>query len=171
MAETLCISCRRPNAKHKCGICEEPVCKSCAQFLPAESFPFLTSKPEHLTHTYYCPACHSEKVAPEIESYDEIMSRAKEAFIFFTTQKAGLPILKKAKVPVKVEQCPDRDEAILRLAFAAAQAQYNCVVEVDVAHQKIREGAYQTTNWRAQGFPAEIDAVKMQRRIDGNWDD
>src|SRR5687768_3173596 len=95
--ETLCTSCRRPKTAHDCGICGERVCKSCVQFLKEGTFAFLADVPEKLSKTYYCQNCHDEHVAPALTDYYETMEKARQVFIFFTTQKASVPVLKKAR--------------------------------------------------------------------------
>src|SRR5690606_7251136 len=114
-----CISCRRPKATLQCGLCEEPLCKSCDEFLAAGTFSFLEKIPSELTHTHYCSNCHRDHVEPALASYNETMDHARGVYIFFTTQRTQPPIVKKSSNGVRVEGCDDRDETILRLAFRA----------------------------------------------------
>jgi hypothetical protein len=165
MSDTaICASCRRPNPTRQCGVCEGAVCKSCVQNLEPSTFALLPEVPKELSHTYYCQACYDEHVATELERYTEILARAEEAFIFFTSQKAFIPLIVKSKEIFRVANIPDRDEAILRLAFLAARKDFNAVMEVEVVGEKVRDGAYQTMKWRAQGHPAKVDVDKMDRR-------
>lgn len=161
--DSLCISCRRPKATLHCEICQEPLCKSCDQFLKAGTFSFLKTTPENLTRTHYCPSCYSAEIEPALEEYNEVLERAKSVYIFFKTQKKAPPVLKKSKEAVRVDACDDRDETILRLAFFAAQEGYNAVVETEVLSEKVRNGAYQTTRWKGVGIPALVDAERVER--------
>jgi len=163
MENEVCISCQRPKATLNCGICQEPVCKSCAEFLDASSFSFLQKVAEELTHTYYCPACHNAQVAPALESYEKVMDRARETYFFFTTQKRPLPILKKSKESIRVATCDDRNETILRLAFMAAEQGYNAVIQAEVTSEKVRNGGYVKSVWRGVGIPAQVDAEKLEK--------
>src|SRR5690606_32062348 len=131
-----------------CGICEEPVCKNCAQFLEVNAFSFEPALADELKHSYYCSACHAEYVEPALSAYEATMEQAKQTYIFFTTQKTRLPIESKAKLKLRVENCPDRDETILRLAFLAVQQGYNSVIETEVVAEKIRNAGYQKSNWQ-----------------------
>lgn len=163
MSDSVCISCRRPKAVFKCGVCEEPLCKDCDQFLDAGTFSFLKTQPAELGHTHYCPSCHAGTVEPALESYEEVMERAKTVYFFFTTQKRPPPIVKKSKEKVQVAECADRDETILRLAFFAAEQGYNGIVEAEVTSEKVRNEGYQKMRWRGVGLPVTVDAEKLER--------
>jgi len=157
-----CISCGKPKAVLNCDVCEDALCKKCDQILPADAFSFLDVIPENLKHLHYCGSCYDSIVAPQMESYQETMERAKNAFVFFTTQKKETPLIKKSREVLKVTNCPDRDETILRLAFLAAQNDYNAITEVEVESAKVRNGAYQTSVWSGRGVAAEIDGKKVE---------
>lgn len=157
-----CRSCRSPKATLACELCHDPLCKACDRFLDADTFSFLNEKPAELSHSHYCPACHQTQIEPALESYDETMERARNTFIFYTTQRKPAPVLRKSKEPVRVASCPDRDETILRLAFRAAEQGFNAVIETDLVSQKIRDAGYQKTAWSGTGIPAEIDETRLR---------
>ena len=161
MSGVECISCGKPKAVLNCDVCDDALCKKCDQILEADAFSFLESIPDSLKHVHYCGSCFDSTVAPELESYQEIMERAKNAFVFFTTQKKETPLIKKSREVLKVSNCLDRDETILRLAFLAAQADYNAIIDVEVESTKVRNGAYQTSRWGGSGVAAEIDGKKV----------
>lgn len=163
MEESTCISCRRPKSVHECGLCHEPLCKNCAQFLDESTFSFMKKLPDELSHSYYCYPCYDAHVEPTFELYRQHMQQAQESYIFFTTQKKPVPIIKKSKEKVSVESCEDRDETILRLAFLSAEQGYNAVVQVEVTSEKIRNEGYEKSKWRGVGFPAQVDAAKLER--------
>ncbi|MGZ3698619.1 MAG: hypothetical protein ACXWP5_10815 [Bdellovibrionota bacterium] len=161
--ENVCISCRRPKATIACDLCHEPLCKNCEHFLDATTFSFLATVPENLTHTHYCPVCFNAQVEPALESYNEVMERAKKVYFYFKTQKRPPPILKKSKERVEVKDCDDRDETILRLAFFAAEQGFNGIIEAEVISEKVRNKSYQTSVWRGVGIPASVDGEKIER--------
>lgn len=162
MSAAECISCGKPKAVLNCEVCEEPLCKKCDQILDPGTFSFLAKIPADLTHLHYCGNCFDTLVAPELDVYQEVMERAKNAFVFFTTQRKETPLIRKAREVLKVSQCHDRDETILRLAFFAAQAGYNAIIEVEVQSEKLRNGAYQTSRWSGSGVAAQIDGKKLE---------
>jgi hypothetical protein len=133
------------------------------QFLEASTFSFLKTIPENLKHTNYCPNCYDTEVAPALAQYNATLEQAETVYIFFKTQKKAPPVLKRAKEAVRVDDCSDRDETILRLAFFAAQDGYNALVEVDVTSVKVRNRAYQTSRWNGIGTPAQVDADRVER--------
>ncbi|MBU6154319.1 MAG: hypothetical protein KGP28_08470 [Bdellovibrionales bacterium] len=159
--ENECVDCRKPKAGLECGLCFSTICKSCAQSPPHGSFRLLPAIPEQLSHSRYCGTCYSEQVEPELHTYEETLERAKQTLIFFKTQKKGLRISRKERLPEHVDACPDRDETILRLAYLAASKGYNAVIEVEVSAKKVRNEAYQSSIWSGSGVPAEVDSIEF----------
>lgn len=157
-----CVSCGKPKAVLECEMCQEPLCKKCDQLLDPKTFSFLPKIPAELSHMHYCANCFDSTVAPELSTYEETMDRAKNSFVFFTTQRKETPLIRKARTTYQVIDCDDRDETILRLAFFAAQEDYNAIVEVEVNAEKIRKGAYQTSRWSGRAVGAQIDGRKLE---------
>jgi uncharacterized protein YbjQ (UPF0145 family) len=102
-------------------------------------------------------------VEPAREDYEQKMAEAKGVYIFFTTQKRPLPILSKESEQIRIDNCEDRDETILRLAFQAVEAGCNAVVETDVISVKVRNAGWQKSAWKGSGFAAMVDAAKLER--------
>ncbi len=159
-----CSICLKSKAGLTCGICKNPVCKNCAQFLEEDSFSFLKKIPEELTCSAYCPHCFDEKVASKLEQYSITMELAKNVNIFLKNQSKESRIFKSEEPPIKVENCPDPDETLLRLAFIAVQANFNCLINVDIYSRKVREGGYQTLSWSGTGIPTHINNEKSLRK-------
>ena len=160
MEAAICTSCQKPKAHFICGICKTKLCKSCVQLLTGNSFSFLQPCPEQLTHGAYCGSCFNEKVAPELESYQEVMVRAENIIVFFKTQGKETRLIKRAEKSLTVTDCEDRDETLLRLAFLAAKANFNGLIDVEITAEKVFDHAYQTKKWSGKGVPAHLDAKK-----------
>jgi hypothetical protein len=155
----LCASCRRPletvKNRNQCGLCQHPLCKDCTQFLDPSEFSFLKTVPEDLAHSTYCGPCYDEKAAPALASYVTIMDRAREIGVFYKNER-NLPSHRSSNRILKVENCPDRKETLLRLAFFAAEMSYNALVNVELTSRKVKTAGYQTTLWNGTGFPAHL---------------
>jgi hypothetical protein len=156
-----CMSCRKPKANLECGLCEDAICKKCSQFLDSRTLSFMPILSDDLKHANYCGNCFDETVAPVLSEYEEIMDRARGVFVFFVTQRKEIPLIKKEREVFKIENCPDRNETILRMAFLAAKMDCNGLIEVEVQSEKVRDGAYQTSKWRGSGMPAKVDGAKI----------
>jgi hypothetical protein len=163
MLEKMCFSCRRPKAVFLCELCQESICQDCARILEISTFSFLKKIPQDLSHTRYCQACFGLKVEPTIDSYNAIMSRAEELYVFFTSQKRQIPLIRRARSSVKVEACVDRNETLLRLAFFAAEQGFNAIIETEVTSKKIRNEGYQKTQWQGSAVPAQVDVERLER--------
>jgi hypothetical protein len=165
MSENECLSCRKRAGAYECVECENPVCKPCSESLSDPLFVSLEQIPEASVAGRFCGQCFDRDLAPRIEAYRATMEAAKQVFVFFKTQRKHIPLIRKAKVMVKVDECIDRDETILRLAYYAAKEEYNAIVDVDVDGKKVRAaGSTKTATWKGSGFPALVDAAKVNRQ-------
>ncbi len=160
MSKENCSVCQLPRATVECGVCESALCKGCESFLEPDHFSFWAVVPEELKLVHYCPDCFEQTVVPAQTKYEEIMAAAREVNIFFIADRNLPRVLKKAKNPISVQDCKDRDETILRLGFMAAELGFNSVIKVDVTAKQIRNLAYQTSSWQGTGMPVDIDVFR-----------
>jgi hypothetical protein len=158
-----CISCRKLKADRQCGLCEGSVCRGCAEFLEEQAFAFLAKRPEELSHSFYCSPCFDSVVAPQRSEYEETLERARQVYVFFSSQKRHIPTLGQAQTEVRVDHCADRDETILRLGFRAAELGFNAIQKVEVTAKKVRNAGYQTSDWCGSGLPVKVDPVRIDR--------
>lgn len=165
MSDTECLSCRKRPGTYACVGCEDPVCKPCSESLSDPLFTSLENIPTEQIAGRFCGRCFDRDMAPKIEAYQTTLEAAKQVFIFFTTQRKSIPLIRKSKTIIQIESCPDRDEIILRLAYYAAKEEYNAVVDVDVSVKKVRAGgSTKTADWRGSGYPALVDGAKVDRQ-------
>lgn len=158
-----CCACQKPKPTLVCGSCESKVCKNCAQFLDEGQFSFLTKIPAALSHSTYCPACFDQHVASELDSYNRAVEVAKNILVYEKKQSKETRLLSRKEKPVRVESCQDSGETILRLAFLAAQAGFNAIIDVQLSSTKTRNGSYQTTTWSGTGIPSNVAANKIAK--------
>ncbi len=161
MQNTACLTCNKPKANLQCGICHSSICKSCTQFLDEDSFSFLGNIPEQLSHTSYCAPCFDQIVAPELQIYAETMEKAKEVSVYNKTQGKETRLIKRLEEPVHVDECDDYEETILRLAFFAAKANYNSLIDMDIVSTKVKIGTYTSTKFSGTGIPAHVSPDKL----------
>lgn len=157
MTDSDCTVCRRavPKNPAHCALCAAFLCKDCRSFLDDGAFSFLREVPPDLTHGVYCGACFAAKVAPALEAYEATMERARKASLFYKGERY-VPPHRRANKPVSVKDCPDRKEALLRMAFFAAERSCDALVEIDVTSKKVNTTGYQTTIWSGSAFPAQL---------------
>ena len=153
----LCKTCKKPKAPYECGLCHEHICKSCAQFLETEAFSFRKSVPEELTHNCYCYNCFDDKVATPLNEYNEILDRARNIIIYTKDQTKLTRYLKRKEDPYKVENCIDEEEAVMKMAFYAAESKFNCLIDVQFVSKKLGTGSHQKSVTSATGVPITID--------------
>lgn len=156
-AAAVCSICQKPKAQFVCGLCQKAICKKCTEFVQASDFSFLNNVPKDLSYDAYCPHCFDEKVRPAKESYEDMISRAGEVFIFYKTQSKETRTIKRKEEPVRVVNCHDKDETLLRLAFLAVSANFNSLIDVVISSQKMIIDGYQTSVYMGEGVPVHID--------------
>lgn len=160
----LCKTCKKPKANFSCGLCEEPICKSCAQFLTEGTFSFLKKIPKELTFSTYCTNCFDDKVATPLADYEANMEKAKEVMVFTKAQTKQTGHLTRKEEPYSVENVEDEQESIMRLAFFAAQDGFNCLLDVNIKNKKIIVGSHKKTVFSATAIPITIDP-KVVREV------
>jgi hypothetical protein len=161
MEKKECTTCFKPKATLECAICHSSTCKYCAQFLEEDAFSFLPKVPPELSHTTYCHACYEQNVAPKMQSYQQTMEQAKEVAVFYKKQNKETRYIKRIEDAVRIVDCADRDETILRLAFHSALANLNSILDVELTSEKVKIGSYQTFKWSGVGIPAHVNPEKL----------
>lgn len=160
--EFICRTCRKPKANYVCGICNEHVCKSCANFLDKETFTFLKKVPAELTFSSYCNQCFDDKVAGPLHDYEETMEKARDVMIFMKNQTKKTGHIKRKEAPYSVENCEDEQETIMRLAYFAVQDGHNCLLDVNISHKKIVVGSHKKTIFFGTAIPVTIDPSEIR---------
>ena len=160
-----CCNCRSPRVQTHCELCQGALCKKCVQSPPKGAFAYWEECPEDLRFLNYCPSCYQEKVETAATQYEETLTRAKAAYVFFNSQKKAIPVLKKAKTKISIENQEDRDDTILKLAYRAAQDGYNALVECEVVSAKKRNEGFLHSVWSGSAYAASVDEEKMETRF------
>lgn len=74
--------------------------------------------------------------------------------------------IKRPDVLLEVKDCADYDETLLRLAFLAAQGDYNVIVDVEVESEKVQNGSFQNLKWHGTAIPSYASPEKLERQVD-----
>jgi hypothetical protein len=141
----------------KCLVCECSLLKGDVQFVAEDTFSFSSVSGKGLAGTY-CMSCFDDRVTPELERYNLLMEKAKDVNVFFSSQSKESRFVRRTEKPIKVVDCQDRDEAVLRLAFLAAEAGKNSIVDVDLSSVKVMNGNWKSLRWSGLAVPANIRA-------------
>jgi hypothetical protein len=159
--EKNCCVCQKPKATLECEICKSNVCKNCAQFIDENYFSLATNSHNQLKVGTFCGPCYSENIAQQIDDYNETIEKAKNITIFDITDSKLTRNFKRKEKPFSVQDCADRDEATLKLAFMAAKAGFNALIDVDIKSKKVRTGTYQTTIFSGSGIPVQLTTTRF----------
>jgi hypothetical protein len=146
-----------------CGLCQGSICKACAEFVDGESFSYSPQGDERFTHGAYCPNCFDANIAEPLAAYNDLLVAAKNVIVFSRDQGKESRLYKRNAPAVAVSDCDDSHEALMRLAFLAAKANFNGLVNVELKSKKLKINSYQTTKWSGSGIPTQIDAAKLAR--------
>jgi len=154
MQKETCTTCGKSKSILNCGMCAVTVCKHCAQFIDEDTFSFLDVKKPEMAHSTFCNTCFDQHIAADLVLYEQTMETAKNISIYYNDQGKETRLMKRIDVLLTVNDCTDRNEIIMRLAFKAVQMGFNAVIDVDIVATKVRTGAYQTHMYRATGIPS-----------------
>ncbi|MFZ3229929.1 MAG: hypothetical protein WA160_06980 [Pseudobdellovibrio sp.] len=164
MESSVCSVCLKPKAKLICGVCESPICKSCTQFLDEDSFAFMKTIPSELQNKTFCHPCFDSKIDPQLQKYNQDVEKAKNVFVFYRAENKESRFFKRVEQIIKVTDCTDKEETVLRLAYQAIILNCNAIVDVDLISEKIKTGSYQTSKWSGAAFPVQADPQKVERK-------
>jgi hypothetical protein len=156
MTNAKCSNCGKTKAQLACGLCQITLCKNCSEFLEEGRVSFYKVPPNALSHLVYCKHCYVNQVEPELVIYDQLLEEARQVHVFNKDQSKETRLMKRLEKPISIQDCPDQAEAILRLAFFAAQIKHNAIIDVQLVPKKILDGRYQTTVWSGTGVPVKI---------------
>lgn len=78
-------------------------------------------------------------------------------------------LIRKQDAPIKIDNCDDYDELIMRLAFRGAERNYNVLVDVETQSEKIHNGGYVKLVWHGTAIPSHVDPAKIDRELDPRY--
>jgi len=162
-SDVSCVSCRTSKVQFECPLCEADICSKCVMRPPQGSFFYRSDTPAELKHPHYCQSCFAEEVETAVSQYEETLALAKEVFVFFTTQKKEIPLVRKSKELLMVQEQEDRDVTILKLAYMASERGFNAIISTDVQCVKVRNEGYQHSVWSGKAYAAEVKGDRLER--------
>jgi hypothetical protein len=121
-----------------------------------DSFSFLKKVPAELSHGIYCSRCFDDKVAPQKDSYDQTLIEAKNINVFYKNQGKITRFMKRKEEPYKVENCIDKDEALMKLCFQAVKDEFNSLIDIDIIPTKTMQGTYKIMTWAGTAVPINL---------------
>lgn len=156
MEKASCQSCFTAQTFLTCNLCEEHVCKSCARFVDEDEFEYPTLLPENIQNKTLCVSCFSKEADPVIEEYKTVLEKAKVVDVYDIKQGSETGLIKRIEKPLRIQDCDDREETLLRLAFLAAQKGYSTIVDVNLKSKKVEQGGkYKKLMWSGSGVPVD----------------
>ena len=153
MEKIECQSCFKNKTFLECSNCKEAVCKRCACFIDATSFEFVNFLPENINGQTFCPSCYYTKAGPVLAEYNEILERAKFVNVYSVKQSSETSLIKRIEKAIKVKNCADKEETLMRLAFITAQKNFDTIVDVKITSEKVFDSKYKKLTWSGEGVP------------------
>lgn len=156
MSNAPCSICNASKAPNTCRACDSAVCKNCLEFVSDETFEFADFNESNSPIGSYCSSCYTTEIVPKLDLYNEILERAKEVTIFSYDQGKETRLIKRSDFKMKIDECEDKDALIMRLAYIAAKAGYNTLVDMDLVYTKVRDGSFKLANWSGTATAANV---------------
>lgn len=160
-----CDQCGKSSATLNCSNCHGPLCKNCAEFLKPEDFQYSEEQQKNFIQKSFCQNCYQTSVWPELQQYEETLEKAKQVFVYYKHQGKETRLMKRNEKPLKVENCVDKDEATMKLAFQTCLMKHNALLDVELSSTKVRQGGYQTLIWKGEGIPTTLNEEKENKKI------
>jgi len=158
-----CEICLQKKAQLSCGLCIKEICKDCSIDLGTYAFSFMSKVPQELTKEHYCLHCYDTTIQPKKTQYETRLKQAEDIYFLTKAYPGYVRVLKKHTKRVVIKECPDRKEAILRMAFFAVELGFNAIIDADLKSHKTRNGGYQSSYWSSSALPADIDGEQLER--------
>jgi len=155
MEKKTCSSCDKNNTDLVCGLCEAPTCKTCATFVDEDSFDFFNMIPVSLQNKAFCQGCFANQVSTEIEALKVLLKKARQVNVYRKEQGTETRFIRRIQKPIRVMDCQDEQETLLRLAFLATQQGFSTLVDVEIQSRKIGEGRYKKYVFDGTAVPVE----------------
>lgn len=158
-----CSHCGKAKSPYQCGVCNDTLCKSCVQFMPDGAFQYLTNRPKEISHNWYCSVCFNNNVSTALADYETIAARAKGILVFDISQGKETRFVKRLEKPIVIASGLDQYDITMRLAYMAAEKNFNAIVDLNVKATKVRDGSYQTTAYSGSAIPTNVDDRKLMK--------
>ncbi len=152
-----CSVCGKSRAPLVCGCCHQMICKSCTDFLEADEFYLLDKNPLNTDDKAFCQVCYQEKVLPEMQKYQDLVALAKNIQVFMKNQSKETRLIPRLEKTLRVENCKEPEEVMMRLAIMAVQKKLNALIDMDIVGKKVKDGSYSTTIFSGSAVPAEFN--------------
>jgi hypothetical protein len=160
MSNQNCVVCLKNETSLRCHSCHDFTCKNCSFIIDENRFPFLQLLPAELAHQIFCQNCFNNSISDEIEKYLEILNRARDVNVFDKKQSTETRLIRRIEKPIKVSDCEDREETLLRLAFITAQLGFDTLVDVDISYEKVGDRSYKKFIWHGTATPVNPNIRK-----------
>lgn len=160
MQKQNCQTCSAVKTAVICDRCSEHTCKRCSFFIDDTVFDYTDFLPEEIKDKVFCTSCYYQDVDAVLVDYKELLEKAKAVNVYSSIQGAETGRIKRIEKPILVQDCDDREETLLRLAFFAAQKDYDTLVDVSIKSKKVGEGAYKKLVWSGTAVPVDPKVLK-----------
>ena len=91
-----------------------------------------------------------------MNSYTHDLELAKEIIIYEKSQTKLTRFLKRKEEPYIVDNCEDKQEALMKMSFYAVQEKFNALIDIEYFTKKIIVGSHKKTIWSARAVPISI---------------
>lgn len=157
MAVQVCAICNKSKPTLACDRCESPTCKKCCEFVDEDRFELLSMLPEELKNKNFCFNCFDGSVVMELQKYEQALELAKDLDVYSDKQGAETRLIKRTEQTLKVNDCEDKEDALMKLAFLAALGGFDTLVDTKISSKKVGQGkSYKKLVWNGSAIPAKV---------------
>lgn len=117
--------------------------------------------PDDIQNKTFCMNCYNQGISDRLNHYVEIVEQAKQINVFTKNQTKETSRIKRTEPPLRVVNCSDKEEALLKIAFMAAEKGFGTIVDVELKSEKVGKGkTYKKLVWTGSGIPVDPSIKK-----------
>ncbi len=160
---------------YNCDVCFALLCKNCVVMHDEAAFEWskeVQAMFAKLNAQDFCADCSTKHAKPLLELQEQRLAEAKELPYFSKAYRGRLPIEEEHDELVTIDEAPDRQTLLLRLAVRAVELGYNAMSHVVLKSHKVRHGhdrGYQTMAWTGTCRPVNADLSRLPTEDAGDW--
>ncbi|MFN9067463.1 MAG: hypothetical protein ACK5V3_09560 [Bdellovibrionales bacterium] len=124
-------------------------------FVDENQFQFSSTVNPKLNTGVFCQSCYGDTVLDEIQKYEMLLAKAQAVDVFHKKQSKETRLIKRKEKPLSVVDCLDEEEALLKLAFLAAEKGFSQIIDVDLQPRKVTLNKYHSTLWSGTAVPVK----------------
>ena len=151
-----CSVCTSAKTALTCHSCNKGSCKKCSYFIDESEYELLSLFEDKPKGEVFCPSCYIDDIDVILEKYNKTFEQAKVVNAYVGNTDLRARAIRRIEKPVKIADCPSREDALFRLGFLVAQKGFDTMVDVTIVSKKVGGvKRYKKLIWSGTAVPVD----------------